>query len=222
VAISGGLKALLFDLDGTLAETDSLHFPAWADILRPHGYEVDWAFYQENISGRLNPEILAELAPHLSPEEAGEIVEAKEAHFRERAGALEPLPGLVDFIEKGHEGGLVTVLVTNAPRANALAVLGALRLDKFFEVLILAEDVGAGKPDPAPYRAALATLGLRPEEALAFEDSPAGITAAVGAGIPTVGIASTHDPEKLRSLGASPVVEDFTDPKLLKLLPEGG
>ena len=45
-------RALLFDLDGTLAETDSLHLPTWVDVLRPHGIEVDEAFYKENISGR--------------------------------------------------------------------------------------------------------------------------------------------------------------------------
>lgn len=211
-------KALFFDLDGTLAETDSVHFPAWADILKPHGYEVDWAFFQENISGRLNPEVLAQFAPHLAPEEIEAVAEAKEAHFRERAGALEPLPGLVDFIEKGHERGLPTVLVTNAPRANALAVLGALNLHEFFEVLILAEDVGAGKPDPAPYKAALSTLGIRPEEAVTFEDSPSGIRSSVAAGIPTVGIASTQSPETLAAFGARLVAHDFTDPELARFV----
>jgi beta-phosphoglucomutase-like phosphatase (HAD superfamily) len=93
-------------------------------------------------------------------------------------------------------------------------VLRALRLDEAFEPLILAEDVGVGKPDPAPYKAALAALDLRPEQAIAFEDSPAGLTSAVAAGIPTVGIASTHDPAKLTALGARIVARDFTDPKL--------
>jgi len=212
------LKALFFDLDGTLAETDSVHFPAWADILKSHGYEVDWAFFQEHISGRLNPEVLAEFASHLPPEEIEAIAEAKEAHFRERAGALEPLPGLLDFVEKGHQRGLPTVLVTNAPRANALAVLGALGLEKYFEVLILAEDVGAGKPDPAPYKAALSTLGIRPEEAVTFEDSPSGIRSSVAAGIPTVGIASTQNPEVLASFGARLVARDFTDPELARFV----
>jgi len=212
------LKALLFDLDGTLAETDSVHFPAWADILKPHGYEVDWAFFQENISGRLNPEVLAQYVPGLSPEEAEAIAEAKEAHFRERAGALEPLPGLLDFVEEGRKRGLTTALVTNAPRANALAVLGILGLHEYFETLILAEDVGAGKPDPAPYKAALSTLGLRPEEALTFEDSPSGIRSSVAAGIPTVGIASTQDPAILAALGTKLVARDFTDPALAEFV----
>lgn len=208
------LKALLFDLDGTLAETDSIHWPAWAAILEPRGYDVSWAFYGEYISGRLNPDVVADFMPDLSPEAALAVVEAKEADFRERVGALEPLPGLLDFVEAGRARGLAAALVTNAPRANALAVLRALRLDDAFETLILAEDVGVGKPDPTPYKAALAALGLQPEQAIAFEDSPAGLTSAVAAGIPTVGIASTQDPAKLTALGARIVAVDFTDPKL--------
>lgn len=212
------LEALLFDLDGTLAETDSVHFPAWAEILRPHGYEVDWAFYQKNISGRLNPDIVAEFLPQLPEEEGQRIIEEKEADFRRRTAGLDPLPGLREFVARAREAGLRTALVTNAPRENTLAVLRALDLDNIFDPIVLAEDVGAGKPDPAPYRAALESLGLAPEQALAFEDSPSGITAAVKAGIPTVGIASTHDPESLRSHGAFTVVPDFTAPEMGSLL----
>ncbi len=208
------LRALLFDLDGTLAETDSVHHPTWAGLLKPHGYDVDWAFYQERISGRLNPDIVAELLPELSEEEGRAMVEAKEADFRERAAALEPLPGLLDFIGWGKERGLKTALVTNAPRENVLAVLRALGLDEVFEPVILADDVGVGKPDPAPYLAALDILGVRAGETLAFEDSPSGIASSLAAGIPTVGVASTHDPGKLGRLGVALVVHDFSEPEL--------
>ena len=208
------LKALLFDLDGTLAETDSVHQPTWADLLRPHGYDVDWAFFQERMSGRLNPDIVTELLPNLSEEEGLAMVEAKEADFRERAAALEPLPGLVDFVEWGRERGLEIALVTNAPRENVLAVLRSLALDEAFDPIILADDVGVAKPDPAPYAAALDALGVEAGEALAFEDSPSGIASSTGAGIPTVGVASTQEPGLLGRLGVVLVVHDFTDPEL--------
>ncbi|MDP9425109.1 MAG: HAD family phosphatase [Actinomycetota bacterium] len=208
------LKALLFDLDGTLSETDSVHHPTWAKLLKLHGYDVDWAFYQERISGRLNPDIVAEFLPGLSEEEGRAMIEAKEADFRERACELEPLPGLVEFIERGKGRGLEVALVTNAPKENVLAVLRALGLDEAFETMILADDVGIGKPHPAPYRAALDALGIAAGETLAFEDSPSGIASSVGAGIPTVGVASTHDSGKLGRLGVDLVVHDFTDPEL--------
>lgn len=213
-----GYRALLFDLDGTISETDSVHHPAWAEILRPHGYEVDWNFYRENISGRLNPEIVAEFMEDLSDEEGREAIEEKEADFRGRVDELVALPGLREFIEHGREAGMEVSLVSNAPKPNALAVLEALDLTGAFDPVVLAEEAGAGKPDPAPYLAALKKLGMDVGEALAFEDSPSGIRSAVAAGVPTVGVASTHDPEKLKQAGAFVVVEDFSDSGLSAMI----
>jgi HAD superfamily hydrolase (TIGR01509 family) len=211
-------SALLFDLDGTLAETDSLHLPTWVDVLRPYGIELDEAFYRERISGRSNSKVVKDLLPYLSTGEGRRLADAKEASFRERAHELEPLPGLLDFMEEAKNRGLSLALVTNAPEENVEAILLALRLGEYFDEVVLSEEVGPVKPDPAPYRAALDKLGGAPEEALAFEDSTSGIASAVGAGIPTVGIASTQDPEKLLQAGAFTVARDFTDPRLPKLL----
>ncbi|MDQ3238005.1 MAG: HAD family phosphatase [Actinomycetota bacterium] len=212
------LKALLFDLDGTLAETDSLHLPTWVDVLRPHGIEVDEEFYRERISGRANSEIVKDLLPGLSDKEGRQIFEAKETAFRERTVELEPLPGLLDFLELGRKLAFEIFLVTNAPKENTGAILLALKLDDYFDAIVISDDVGAVKPDPAPYRAALKKLNIEPGEALAFEDSISGIASAVGAGIPTVGITSTQKPEKLRKAGAFTTATDFTDPELRSLV----
>ena len=212
------LKALLFDLDGTLAETDSLHLPTWVDVLRPYDIEVDEDFYRERISGRANAEIVKDLLPDLSDEEGRSVFEAKEASFRERAGELEPLPGLLNFIREGKRYGLSLALVTNAPQENVGAILLALELTDLFDAAVLSDEVGAVKPDPAPYKAALHKLGLTPDEALAFEDSTSGISSAVGAGIPTVGIASTQSAEKLKEAGAFMVARDFADQRLRALI----
>ncbi len=114
------LKALLFDLDGTLADTNSGHRLAWVKILKPYEYDVTWDFYRDRISGRLTPEIVAGLFPDLSPEEVEEMAEAKEAAFRKRAGELEPLSSLSDFIAKGQKEGMRIALVTSAPKENVL------------------------------------------------------------------------------------------------------
>ena len=211
-------KALLFDLDGTLAETDSLHLPTWVEALAPYGVEVDEEFYKEKISGRSTPEIVRDLLPDLTEEEGASIGDAKEASFRERAVELEPLPGLLDFVQEGKHRGLKIALVTNAPKENVGAILPALELQDFFETVVLADEVEAVKPDPAPYRAALEKTGVGAEEALAFEDSISGIASSVAAGIPTVGIASTQDPERLLEAGAFMVAKDFTEPELRALI----
>ena len=211
-------RALLFDLDGTLAETDSLHLPTWVDVLEPYGVEVDEEFYKERISGRSTGEVVRALLPDLTDEEGRSIGDAKEASFRERASELESLPGLVDFVEQGKRQGMKIGLVTNAPEENVEAILLALGLGDFFDMVVLADEVEAVKPDPAPYEAALRKTGVPAAEALAFEDSVSGISSAVAAGIPTVGIASGHDPERLLAAGAFMTAEDFTDPQLRALI----
>jgi HAD superfamily hydrolase (TIGR01509 family) len=211
-------RALLFDLDGTLAETDSLHLPTWVDALEPYGVDIDEEFYRERISGRSTGEIVGDLLPDLSEEEGASIGDAKEASFRERAAGLEPLPGLLDFVQKGKRRGMRMALVTNAPKENVGAILPALKLQDYFQTVVLAAEVGAVKPDPAPYEAALERIGVSADEALAFEDSVSGIASSVAAGIPTVGISSTQDPEKLRRAGAFIVARDFTDPELRALI----
>ena len=211
-------RALLFDLDGTIAETDSLHLPTWVDALQPYGVEVDEEFYRDRISGRNTAEIVRELLPDLTEEQGRSIGDAKEASFRERASELEPLPGLVDFVIQGRELGMRIALVTNAPEENVETILLALKLRDFFDVVVLADEVEAVKPDPAPYRAALEKISVPAEVALAFEDSVSGISSSVAAGIPTVGIASSQDPEKLLGAGAFVTAQDFTDPRLRTLI----
>ena len=211
-------RALLFDLDGTLAETDSLHLPTWVNVLRPYGIEIDEEFYRERISGRSNSKIVEDLLPDLSAKEGRDLADAKEASFRERADELEPLPGLLDFMREAKDRGLSLALVTNAPEENVEAMLLALELREYFDEVVLSDEVGPVKPDPAPYRAALDRLGVAPEEALAFEDSTSGIASSVGVGIPTVGIASTQAPETLEDAGAFMVAADFADPELRRLV----
>jgi HAD superfamily hydrolase (TIGR01509 family) len=211
-------RALLFDLDGTLAETDSLHLPTWVDAIEPYGVEVDEEFYRDRISGRNTAEIVRELLPNLTDEQGRSIGDAKEASFRERVSELEPLPGLIDLVERARKRGLRIALVTNAPEENVKSILLALKLRDFFDVVVLADEVEAVKPDPAPYVAALKKTGVPAERALAFEDSVSGISSSVVAGIPTVGIASSQDPKRLLGAGAFVTAQDFTDPQLRALI----
>ena len=214
------LKALLFDLDGTLADTDSLHQPTWTEALQPHGVGVDEEFYRQRISGRSNAEIVRELLPALSGDEGRAVFEAKEDSFRERATELAPLPGVVDFIEMGRRSGYKTALVTNAPREKRPRhTRGAGPVRRTSTKIFLSEEArcrqaGSGALHSGPGR----DFGIAPDEALAFEDSTSGIVSAVAAGVPTVGIASTQKPEILREAGAFLVARDFTVSTIRKLI----
>ncbi|WP_421655082.1 HAD family hydrolase [Leptothermofonsia sp. ETS-13] len=212
------LAAFLFDLDGTLANTDPFHYRAWKELLYNFGIDIDEKFYKTRISGRLNPAIVQDLLPQLSPEEKQQFIEQKEARFRELAPQLTPLPGLTEVVKWAEVRGLKQAVVTNAPPQNVHHVLRTLRLDSQFDPVVIADELGIGKPDPAPYLHALKQLGIRANQAVAFEDSPSGIRSAVGAGIPTIGIASTQDPKVLYTVGATLVVSDFAAPELWAFL----
>lgn len=212
------LKAILFDLDGTLANTDPIHYAVWQEILQNHGTEINHEFYKTHISGRQNESIIQDLFPQLSENEGQKLADDKESRFRERAVDLKPLAGLSDVLTWVQRHQLKTAVVTNAPRANAEFMLNTLNLRECFNILVLAEDVIAGKPDPAPYQYGLKQLEVQPEEAIVFEDSPAGIRSAIQTGIETIGVASTHEPEHLQDLGVGMVIEDFHNPKLWQRL----
>lgn len=212
------LAATFFDLDGTLANTDPIHFLTWQELLRNYDLEIDEAFYKSRISGRLNPVIVQDILPHLTLSEGKQVADEKEAHFRRLATELQSLPGLSDVLAWTETCRLQRALVTNAPRENAEFMLEVLGLIQTFPLVILAEDAPAGKPDPAPYLLALKRLGVKPDEALAFEDSPSGIRSAVAAGIYTIGVASTHPPQNLYDAGATMVISDFTDSQLWSFL----
>jgi len=211
------LKGLLFDLDGTLAATDPLHHATFTEFLAPHGILVDDDVYRSTILGKLNRQIFMTFLPGLSVEEADAMGEAKEALFRERHVKIEPLPGLVDLMTAAHAQGIRIGVVTNAPMANALHVLRAIKLIDRIETIVSSDELGIGKPDPAPYLEGLRRFGLTANEAVAFEDSSSGLTAAVRAGLPSVGITTTLKAAELKALGAVLTVPDYADLSLADL-----
>ncbi|NET02099.1 MAG: HAD-IA family hydrolase [Sphaerospermopsis sp. SIO1G2] len=208
------LTAILFDLDGTIVNTDPIHYQAWREMLLNYSVEIDETFYKSRISGRLNPDIIKDILPHLSLAEADKFADDKEAMFRDRASHLKPMDGFLELIKWTEKQDIKRALVTNAPRLNAEFMLDILGIKQFFHTIVLADDCIAGKPDPEPYKVALSKLGITAQKAVALEDSPSGIFAAVAAQIPTIGVTSTHDPQILENLGAFMTISDFTNLRL--------
>ena len=212
------LAAILFDIDGTLFNSDSLHLLAFQDSLEEEGFNggqrIDEYFFLERISGRQNLQIVKDLFPEKSAAEGAAFSDRKEAKFRELAASKLPslvTPGLAQLLKRLRDHGVRCAAVTNAPRANAELMLGAIgRLD-CFEPLIIGDECTAGKPDPEPYLRAMRELGVTADECIAFEDSPAGARAAVAAGVTTIGITSTQPAAALvDASGCSFAISDFT------------
>lgn len=213
------LTALLFDLDGTLTDTDTLHLVAikqllWEEDARPFSE----AEFEALCSGRANPELCALLFPERTLEQHRAFADRKEARFRELSHTLEPIAGLTALLEYAERHQIGKVVVTNAPRANADHMLTALALTEAFASVVVAEELPHAKPHPLPYLTGLERLGATAERAMAFEDSIPGLTAAKAAGLYTVGLATSQSVDALLAAGADLVINDFTDPRLWRVI----
>ncbi|UCR83699.1 HAD family hydrolase [Pseudomonas chlororaphis] len=209
------LNALLFDLDGTLTDTDQLHLLALQQLLlEEDGRVFTQEEFEAHVSGQANANMCRYLFPQRSVAEHEAFADRKELRFRQLSPQLTPMPGLLRLLDFAREHAIGVCVVTNAPRANAEHMLDVLGLGDRFGTVLVAEELPRAKPDPLPYLTGLECLGASAEAGIAFEDSIPGLTAAVGAGIFTVGLATSQSPEALLAAGAHLVVEDFNDPQL--------
>lgn len=212
------LDALLFDLDGTLTDTDKLHLQAMQQLLLEEGRVLSEAEFDAHVSGRANADLCRYLFPERPLSEHVLFADRKEARFRALSPSLQPTPGLLRLIAYAEANAIGMAVVTNAPRANAVHMLAAMGLSERFAHVLVAEELPRAKPDPLPYLTGLARLDAQAGHALAFEDSVPGVTAASQAGIFTVGLATSQRPEVLMAAGAQLVVADFADERLWALI----
>jgi len=212
---------LLFDIDGTLVESDPLHLQAFNTVFGPLGHSFDRERFGRELQGLANSAIAARFLPHEAPARQKEILDGKEATFRALAMAgLAPVAGLFALLDWADAQGVPAAAVTNAPRANAELLLDGIGARHRFRAVVVAEDLAHGKPHPLPYLEGLRLLGANPAHSLAFEDSRTGIASATGAGIATVGMATGLSPAQLLDAGATLAAHDYTDAALLGLVRE--
>eukprot|EP00056_Hartaetosiga_gracilis_P016109 m.3892 g.3892 ORF g.3892 m.3892 type:complete len:243 (-) comp3759_c0_seq1:130-858(-) len=211
----------LFDLDGTLVQTDHLHFKAW-NIL---GAEIDLKLsegeYKKSVSGRQNAPVLRELRPEFPETYVKELSLKKEGIFRDLLGNnAAPVNGADMFVEALHSCNIPYCIVTNAPRVNVDLMLSSSGLDKWFpkDRLVLAQHLRHSKPHPLPYLEGLKLLGIEARNGVVFEDSIAGITAGVRANINTVGVRTLLDETPMKDAGAFTTINDYSTENILALL----
>ena len=125
---------------------------------------------------------------------------------------------MADLLARAKAEGWKRAVVTNTPRLNAHAMLEAIWLEAYFDVIVIGEECPRSKPDPYPYQEAMRQLDVTPNRAIAFEDSPSGTRSARSSGAFTVGIRSSLSDHALRQACAQLTIDDFTDPALGRLL----
>lgn len=211
--------ALLFDIDGTLADTDPLHLEAFNQTFAPFGHHFDKARFSLELQGLANEAIIRRFLPHLSIEDGMAIMAGKEVIFRDLARTeIHAVPGLFELLDLAERNGLPMAAVTNAPRANAELILGGLGITHRFAAIVIGEELAHGKPHPLPYLEGLRQLGAVATASVAFEDSRTGIASATGAGIATIGMRTSLQHGDMTMAGAVMSADDYADPDLLKFV----
>ncbi len=181
-------KALLFDFDGLILDTETTEFRIWQAIYREYGQEMlpeTWGqviggYGISNFDGAVH---LAELVGDRAD------IQALRARFRSESDALilqQPImPGVVDYLDDACRLGLRLAIASSSPHSWVDTHLARLGLADRFDVIICGDDVPPGrtKPHPDLFLKALDALGVKADEAIVFEDSPNGVTAARAAGI---------------------------------------
>ena len=211
-------SALLFDLDGTLVDTDAEHLVAFQRAFAPHGIVLDRAEYIASIMGASNEMIGRKFLPHLPHDLREQTLAAKEQAYRDGLGDLQPIAGIAALLDWADGHGLARAVVTNAPRANADLVLAAIGLAERLPIRVIGGELERSKPDPLPYLTGLRQTRARAENSVAFEDSLSGVRAAAAAGLAVVGITTSLDAARLIEVGAVLAAADFADARILALI----
>ncbi|CCH01907.1 HAD-superfamily hydrolase, subfamily IA, variant 3 [Fibrella aestuarina BUZ 2] len=207
------LKAVIFDMDGVIADTNSHHEIAWRKYYELHGRTLSNDEFVEYISGKHNRQIVSHLFPgqDLPLDDVDRLGYEKEALFRELyAPDIKPVPGIPDFLAMLKAHGIKTAVATSAPVENLDFVIDTLQLRPFFDELLHEKLVTRPKPNPEIYLKAMAMLGVSAEDSIVFEDSMTGIRAGRASGAKVVGVATTHSPAELAEL-TNDVITDFTE-----------
>jgi beta-phosphoglucomutase len=185
-----GPGAVLWDLDGTLADSGDYHWRSWRDTLRDEGIELSYQQFLDSF-GQKNDRILAGwLGADAPPDRVQRIGDAKESLYRDfaRAEGLVALPGAVEWVRRLRGGGWLQAIASSAPRANVEVMLEAIGLAHLMDAVVAAEDVTRGKPDPQVFLRAAERLDVPPERCVVVEDAAAGVEAGRRAGMKTIGV----------------------------------
>lgn len=214
--------ALLFDLDGTLVDTDHLHFDAFNQLFAELGFQIDRPTYTARIMGQPNSGIAEAFLKDLPGDDALALLTRKESVYRDMVDApaitLEPIAGLLDLLDWADGQGIPCGVVTNAPRDNAELVLASLGIADRFQTLVIGDELAHAKPHPLPYLTGLERLGAAAAQSVAFEDSPSGLRAAIAAKIPAIGLMTSLAEPAILGLGATLAVPDFNDLRVRDLI----
>ena len=183
-------RAVLWDMDGTLIDSEEFHWKAWHLTLEVEGISITREQFLSSFGQRNDTIISQWLGRSATPERVAEIGESKEIMYRHlvRRDGISALPGVAGWLQRLHAHGWRQAIASAAPRANIDTVLEVLSFTHMFEAVVSAENVRKGKPDPEVYLVAAERVGVAPDCCIVVEDAVAGIEGARAAGMRSIGV----------------------------------
>lgn len=195
--MSARFKGIVFDLDGTLIDTEKLYRRFWVEAARQMGYPMEER-HALMIRAMAAPLARALLRREVCPAFDYEGVRALRRRLMEAyvdAHGVQAMPGMMALLEAARARGMRIALATATQEARARRYLRMVEAEAYFDAVVTAEQVPCGKPAPDIYALAVKRLGLAPQEAMAVEDAPAGVRSAHDAGLFTVMVPEHTQPD---------------------------
>ena len=213
MCIRDRLKAIIFDLDGTLVDSLPYHHESWRIFFKKNNIEEnDFDEIYKNYKGGGTLELMTSVFGDIyTKDELEKMSDDKEVIFRDiyRSKIL-PINGLRKFLDNLKKNNILLSIGSNAIRKNVLMTIKELGITNYFSSIICGDEVSKGKPDPEMYIKTLSNLKVNKNECIIFEDSIEGVTAAKNANIKAIGVTSSQSSEILKSVGAFKTIEDYT------------
>lgn len=192
------IKAVLFDLDGLLIDSEMISYEIYEEIFGEYGYPYSLELYANEYSGKTLMENVARTLknypfPMTTEQFVAKIYEI-EGRLIKRGVPLKP--GAVELLQYLQQHGYGAAVATSSIKERALTVIKMHGIEQYFQAGVFAEDLTKSKPDPEVFLKAAEKLGRQPEECLVLEDSAAGIQAASSANIPVICIPDLKEPSE--------------------------
>jgi len=215
------IKAVLWDMDGTLVNTAELHYKAHITTLKKYGYEFSRQTYN-TLFGMDDHHIMRQIAPDMEETAFKAMVVEKNVLYRQFAAAepLPPLPGVLHWLRTFQTWGFRQVVVSTTFAENIEAMVHSLQITAYFETLISTINMGLpSKPAPDGFLKAAEILGLAADQCLVIEDAPAGIASAKSAGIKCLAVGTSNPLENLKDADLiTPTLADLNEEDVVRLL----
>jgi HAD superfamily hydrolase (TIGR01509 family) len=191
-------KAVIWDMDGVIADTEEQHYQSWLFAFQKQGVDFSPQEVKDHFGQRNDIIIRAALGTKTTPQLVESIAEDKEIYFRQKAiGRTIAFPGVSELLQRLEKLSIVSAVASSAPHENVLLILKELKLEKYFRAIVFGLEVAEGKPSPQAFLLAARKLQVEPVNCLVIEDAVAGVMAAKSAGMKCIAVTNTHEGKDL-------------------------